>query len=204
MASNACEYCLKDESRNNPIHGVHTRMLSYYNIYPENLHIEFRKTFDLEDKLNTSCRRSPAKWRAIILQSMMEYINCPCGTSGFAHRFIKQKSYVECPNCHSKFPVLVNRKKKIYLQDKLLIPRSVFEEGQDGNMNLAAEVTENKKSRGLYGLKNMSNEVWECFMPNYETKKIGKNLGAPIWLGLRISVLDDGSEWKIQGSEDEQ
>ena len=52
------------------------------------------------------------------------------------------------------------------------------------------EVVRNKLNPSLWGLKNLTDEVWLCTLPNGQQKEIPPNSAAPIFNATKIDIGD--------------
>ena len=52
-------------------------------------------------------------------------------------------------------------------------------------------VIENRLKKGLFGIKNMSNDVWKAKFPDNSIREVALGKGVPIWTGLEIDFGDN-------------
>ena len=55
----------------------------------------------------------------------------------------------------------------------------------------AGMVIENRLKKGLFGIKNMSDDVWKAKFPDNSIREVAPGKGVPIWTGLEIDFGDN-------------
>lgn len=182
--------------KNRPIHGIQGHLIRYWEYYPEVLQKAFTETF-LHGKEEPERRLSARQWKTV-LNEMRAAMPCGCGYNGFIDTYQKAANgNYSCPRCGKIFYALSCGERHIYISNETQIYRWQLEPDQPDNQEVAAVVVENKQRKGIFGVKNMSDEVWKVMFPNQTEREVTRNQGAPIWPGLSIT-LPDGDVWKIQ------
>ena len=172
------EYC-----KNHTVHGVQDRLNKYWWYFPEILRVCFTQTF-VSYKENPQGRFSAYDWKIILNQVESEYIDCICGKKGFAEEFLnKEKRQHICPRCGRNFYRFTDGCSDIYLSTNTIIKKKeIYSKIPDDDTPFGI-VVENTKQKGLFGIKNISNEGWLGKYPNGDIKEIVPGGGIPIWQG---------------------
>ena len=183
---------------NRPIPGVQDSLMKYWDIFPMVLQDAFMKTF-VEGKENPENRLTALEWKKIINQLQTDYIECQCGYKNFIIKFGKNENgHWCCPKCKKIYYIFSNGENEIYLTTDTVIKRNQLYPVQSDNGENIGMVVENTRQKGLFGIKNISDEIWTGLYPDNVQKPIEPGGGIPIWQGLEIT-LPNGQQWAIQG-----
>ncbi len=186
----------KDNRENGPVHGIQGHLIRYWDFYPETLQNAFAQTF-LDGKENPDRRLSAKQWKSV-LNEMCSAMPCDCGYGGFidTYRQAANGNY-SCPRWGKIFYALSCGERHVYISNGTRIYRWQLDPEQPDNQEVAGKVVENKQRKGVFGIKNLSDEVWKVTFPDQSEREVAKNQGAPIWTGLSIS-LPNTDVWSIQ------
>ena len=187
-------------SDNRPVRGVQARLMKYWEVFPAVLQDGFTQTF-VEGKEHPENRLAAYEWKKIINQLQTAYIDCQCGYKNFIVKFEKNgDGHWCCPKCKKIYYIFSNGENEIYLTTNTVIKRNQMYPQQSDHGESIGMVVENTRQKGLFGIKNISDETWDGIYPDYVQKPIEPGGGIPIWPGLKI-ILPDGQQWTIQGEQ---
>lgn len=185
------------EEENAPVRGIQDKLIRYWKEYPDILGKMFQKAF-LSGGLLLELRPTDVDWKQILVQLIMDYRECGCGFHGFAKKLAKKENGTfQCPKCKKVFYPLSNGLEKILLaRDEQLYECRTGKDPFDVN-TVTGVVVENKKQKGLYGIKNISQGVWRGLYPDGKTKEIPNGCVIPIWNGIQLR-FETGEEWTLR------
>ncbi len=188
---------MEPSSANHPVHGVQDRLQKYWQIFPGSLREAFVRSF-VEGRKVPERRLCARDWKRVMAKLECSYVECSCGYRGFVHRFRLSagRQYI-CPGCGQMFYRFTNGMDFIYLSTNTVIPVRRIYPAREKDDSCLAMVVENTRQRGLYGIKNMSREIWEGKYPDGTRKKIVPGGGIPVWTGLELTFRD-GRTWSIE------
>lgn len=188
----------ENTSKNRPIRGVQDCLVKYWDYYPKWLNEEFTEIFvygkEMQDR-----RPRPFEWKKFLNRLKTEFVSCECGYQDFFHLFFQTSDgHRKCPKCGRVLYILTSGKNKIYLSNNTpLLGYQLYPESPDDEICMG-RVVENQKQKGVFGIKNLSQEEWNGIFPGGEAKTIRPGGGIPLWPGLSIT-LQNGDTWSIKG-----
>ena len=99
----------------------------------------------------------------------------------------------KCMKCGTEYFALKfsNKDYTIPLYQRCKLYKCDTSRSSDDFMTVTGEVVENKVSRGVFGIKNLSGDVWKAKMPDGSLRNIPPNGGFPLWKGLEIDFGND-------------
>lgn len=181
--------------KNRPIHGIQGYLIRYWDYYPKILKDVFTEVF-LYGKDEKKRRLSTRHWK-VILNVLRSEMPCDCGYSGFINTYKKAANgNYSCPRCGKIFYALSCKDRHVYISNGTVLYRYQIDPCRQDDESVVAVVVENKQRKGVFGVKNMSDDVWKVVFPNQEQREVAKNQGAPIWSGLSIT-MPNGDVWSI-------
>ncbi len=190
MEENLCE--------NRPVHGVQDRLIKYWELYPEELRQCFREIF-VEGKKDVSLRKTPKEWQMVLNRLKTQYLMCTCGKKGFVSEFEKTKEgHYRCPVCGKIYYTFESGENRIYLSNDTKLMQWQLNPKDTENNTCIGMVVENKQRKGVFGIKNMTQEEWTGIYPGGEVRPIVPGGGIPLWQGLGITFKED-CVWGIKG-----
>lgn len=190
MEENLCE--------NRPVHGVQDRLIKYWELYPETLRTCFRDIF-VDGKKDAAFRKTPKQWQMVLNRMKTEYLVCSCGKKGFVTEFEETKEgHYRCPDCGKIYYTFESGENRIYLCDGTKLMQHQLDPEDPENDACVGMVVENRQRKGVFGIKNMSQEEWTGVYPGGEMRPIVPGGGIPLWQGLSITFRED-CIWRIKG-----
>lgn len=176
------------DNSNRPVRGIHDNVIKFWGIYPEYIRNAFTYTFTVG--INEPNKRIiENEWQKHFIRLRSEIVSCKCGRKTFLNAFekIDDKTY-RCQRCGVQFPSLsfdtIDYKVPIYEGCKLYA--CVTERACDDFKRVTGEVVENRLKKGMLGIKNLSNDVWNVKMPDGNFYHIEPGKGFPLWDELEI------------------
>ena len=197
MAKNGIFNMEDNTRRNRAVHGVQDRLDKYWWIFPEILRDIFTQIF-VDGKEDCKKRIGTEKWKIVLNQVENRYLECSCGYKGFVEGFpVNEDHHYMCPKCNQTFYQFSNGLHAIYLSSNTIIKRNqIYPEFFEDDARFGI-VVENTKQKGLFGVKNVSNEHWLGMYPNGLKKDVAPGGGIPIWQGLELTFAG-GNKWVIK------
>ncbi len=170
------------DDSNRPVRGVHNNTIKFWQIMPDYIKEAFE--FSFTTGLNEPQKRLIEKqWLDLLIRLRGDITACSCGSQNFLSAMKtdeERKLICTCGNHYAKPLSLVGEKSRILLFDGA----KVFDE----NVKVLAEVVRNKKNPALWGLKNLTENEWNCTLPNGTEKNVDPESAAPIFVGTSICI----------------
>lgn len=191
-AENPVFVCSKEDTSNAPVRGTCSNLMRLGPMYPESFHEKFRLAFSKEALHHGQYRMSEKEWKDVLYKLLDDSVMCPsCGEMNFMS--MAEEEYIECVGCKRKiaaphsiavdnFDIAVDR-------GKCLTEYHLSHGDRDV---VAGIVVESKKTTGVFGLKNTSQNVWLVRYPGKEeiSYESGKTVtiipGTEIQIGNKI------------------
>ena len=60
--------------------------------------------------------------------------------------------------------------------------------GSDDFSTVVGEIVENKIQKGVLGIKNMSDKIWQVRMPDGSCHDVAPGKGFPLWSGVSADI----------------
>lgn len=185
----------KTDHSNAPVRGVCSNLINLWPTYPEFLHEAFDKAFG-DGLKNCNKRLSEAEWKKVLYRLLDESVECPyCHETNFAS--MATDDSIGCLDCRKKYPVTykvtVNGLDVYASADKKLTDYHLSFGSRD---TVIGTFVESKKTRGVFGLKNDSDKIWNVEYPGkplttYEPGKVVTVIpGTSIEIGNKKVVIN--------------
>ncbi len=191
-------FCMEPgDHGNEPVRGIQDRLIKYWDVYPERLQKIFQRAFLSGGNLS-DLRPTELDWKQIIVEMMVDYQVCPCGFQSFSDKLEKKETGIlVCPGCGRIYYPLSDGLNRI-----LLCEGGELYECQTGLDPLdfdtvTGTVVENRRRKGLFGIRNMSDGFWRGFYPDRTTREIHKGQVIPIWEGMTLA-FERGENWTLR------
>ena len=193
-------FCMEPgDHGNEPVRGIQDRLIKYWEVYPERLQKIFQRAFLSGGNLS-DLRPTELDWKQIIVEMMMDYQVCSCGFQGFSDKLEeKETGILVCPGCGRIYYPLSDGLNRILLSEG-----GELYECQTGLdpcdfETVTGKIVENRRRKGLFGIKNMSDGFWRGFYPDQTTREIHKGQVIPIWEGMTLA-FERGENWTLRVS----
>ena len=184
------------ECDNDPVKGIQDKLIRYWKEYPKILHRMFQRAF-IDGGSLSNLRPTEVDWKQVLIQMAMDYQECSCGFKGFSFRLKeKENGTLACPKCKKIYYPLTNGMDKILLSEGGRLYACQTGKDPFDKDTVTGLIVENKKKKGLYGIKNISRDVWRGMYPDHTIREICKGQGIPIWDGMKIR-FERGEDWSL-------
>lgn len=178
-----------NDSSNRPVRGVHNNPIKFWAIFPQYIKDAFIISFTKGLK-HPEERIIENEWQKLFIRLRGEIINCNCGNQTFLSNFIDiGNGQLQCPKCGTKYTIPLKMRFKNY--DIHLVPQTKIYEchtnpNSDNYELITGEVVQNKNNPALWGIKNMSQNVWNVKMPDGKLKAVPNDSVVPIFKDVQI------------------
>ncbi len=182
-----------DDDSNRPVRGVHNNIIKFWRIMPDYIREAFTYSFTVGLQ-SPEKRLIEKQWLDLLIRLRGDICACTCGAQSFAGSYERDSENRLICFCGAHFApplMLTDGKNRVLLSEGT----KLFDE----NLETVAEVVRNKVNPGLWGLKNLTDGVWSCTLPNGQEKEIGSGSAAPIFKGTLIEM--NGTKYEIRESE---
>jgi serine/threonine protein kinase len=181
------------DHRNSPIRGIHGNALNFWRTMPKYIQDAFIQTFveAVKDRGNgeDTDRTSETTWEKLLLRLRDETITCPkCGwdtvypTDGSPAKCMNAK----CGHTLPRLLILDLMKYKIVLYPGMKIYGNHL--GTADNFDIViGEVVQNKKNPSLWGIKNLTDKIWQVTTQDGNMKSIIEERVVPVFTGIKVS-----------------
>lgn len=174
---------------NRPVRGVHNNPIKFWPIFSKYIQDAFIHSFTI-GLSNPDERIIENEWQKLFITLRGEIINCNCGNQTFLSNFIQSANgELKCPKCATKYtaPLKINFKNyTVFLLPQTKIYECHTNLNSDNYELITGDVVQNKNNSGLWGIRNLSDNVWNIKMPDGKTKTITNNSVAPIFKNVEI------------------
>lgn len=183
----------KNDTSNRPLPYVHKNVVKLWNVYPKYVRNTFIEQFSQEHLQNPNKRQTEKEWiRNVILRMRNELSICPkCGDEMFVDTE-NITDTVSCSNskCKASFtrpPIIESSKYKVVIyRDKPIYEYLTSKDSENFDL-ITGEVVESKKTPGLFGLRNKTNNTWILTTKSGDTRNIEPDSTCPLLAGNKIN-----------------
>jgi DNA-binding helix-hairpin-helix protein with protein kinase domain len=155
-----------DDNSNRPVLNVHTNPIKLWPMFPSYFQEAFITAF--RDGMKDPNRRLPeAEWSKVLLRLRDDIVTCSCGTDSLW----SEESGINCPKCGKRLAAPCRIEYNGY-QIKLVPGNHIYNVHLNDKFTdngVYATVVANKQDPNKWGLKNLSNDLWNVHKPNGET-----------------------------------
>ena len=180
-----------DDHSNEPLPGVHPNPLTLWPRYPQHVRDIFTRAFH-EGMKSPNARPSDNDWLEMLVRLRGEIITCNCGRESFAsvERERLTGGRFRCGGCGSEisFPLALEcGRRAVYLFPGNRLYRC-HTEGGDDFATVTGQVVRNKKTPGIWALRNLSDQTWQATAADGGGRQtVAKDAVAPIAPGVGIA-----------------
>ena len=167
-AVNPVFVCSKEDTSNAPVRGTCSNLMRLWPMYPEFVHEYFRRAFSKDALHNGGYRLSEKDWKEMLYSLQDSSVRCPyCGEMNFAD--MAGDKGVKCVGCARilsvPYKLSVNGFTITAGKDKALTEYHLLYGSRKKEIGI---IVESKKTVGVFGLKNLSSEIWAVRYPGKE------------------------------------
>ena len=178
-----------DDRSNEPIPGIHPNPIKLWPAYPEYIKSAFIKSFSRGLK-NPQERLTDNDWQKLLIRFRGEIITCLCGRELFVEKISRDAGGLfRCDQCQAQgsYPSRLELNGyPVYLFPHSRLYRCHTEKDSDDYQTVTGEVLRNKNNPGLWGLKNLSNGLWNTIKPDGTAQQVPAGAIVHISPGLRL------------------
>ena len=192
---------------NRPMRGRHDNMLAFWPIYPSFFKKLFLRAF-CEGLKDPAGRVKETEWRAALAQLRDCLIYCgECGRENFwgrEHGTASSKVaacwYEKCKKPLAAPVILVIEKQQIMLNhDSRVFPHHIDKDRLYDFSQPVAEVNQHPQKPHVWGLKNVSNDLWKVTLSDGKVLEVG--CGKSVTLAPGTLICFGETEGKVQWEE---
>ena len=169
------------DDSNRPVRGVHHNAIKFWPVYPKFIQNKFIEALSKDAMAGNAPRLTDNDWQLAFTRLRDTIITCTCG----GETFINVAGEAHCVNCGKKIPkppVLNchNHKYGLALFPGVKMYRCHTDKDSDDFIEVVGEVMRNPKDPSIWGLRNMSDVVWNVETNDGMLKPIANGQTAPI------------------------
>lgn len=196
-----------NDSSNRPVRGIHDNAIIFWNIYPKFLKDAFTQNFT-EGLKNPSKRIREPQWKDIIVRLYDSVLYCQdCGATNFYdEEKIKKSEPIICWKCKKKVILpprlkLINHSKynhPIMLNSDTQIFKHHLSNNEEIDLyNPVGEVSRHPSNPLIWGIKNLSDSVWNIKNQKNEYKEVPPGRSFTINTGIVVNFGEVEGEIRI-------
>ena len=180
-----------NNASNRPVNGVHDNVIKLWKIYPDFIREAFTLSFTYGIQ-EPNARIIEKSWIQMLIQLKLDIIHCSCGKTAFSSSFEKTGEHtLRCRNCGSTIYTMGVKDYELPLNLGAKLYKCLTTKNSDDFESVTGMVIENRLKKGLFGIKNMSDDVWKAKFPDNSIREVAPGKGVPIWSGLEIDFGDN-------------
>lgn len=172
---------------NRPVTGIHTNAMRRWPLFPKFIHDEFIHAFGSEGIHEPNKRKPENEWQKIFVRLRDEMIKCSCGGETFIDPGAAQSTCINCRKKLDKPLILKVGRNNVFMYPGQKSYVCHTKSNSDDFTTITGEVIQNKNNPNLWGLRNLSPEVWLCTLPDGSTKNVNKNEVVPVFKDVKIT-----------------
>lgn len=170
-----------NDHSNRPVRGVHSNAIKFWHMYPKFIQNKFIEALSKNAMTGKTTRMTDNDWQLAFTRLRDTIITCPCGSE----TFINVAGDANCINCGKKIPKppmlnCHNRKYGVALFPQVKLYRCHIDKGSDNFTEIIGEVNRNPQNPAMWGIRNLSDIVWNVETHDGSFKSIAKGQVAPI------------------------
>ncbi len=169
------------DDTNRPVRGVHSNALRFWNMYPKFIRDKFITALSKDAMTENAPRMTDNDWQIAFTRLRDTIVTCPCG----CENFINVAGDANCIGCGKRIPKppilnCHNHKYGLALFPGVKMYRCHIDKDSDDFNEVIGEVNRNPKNPAMWGLRNLSDIIWNVETADGTIKPIGKGQVAPI------------------------
>mgnify|MGYP002576390675 CR=1 FL=1 len=183
---------------NRPVVGIHVNVINLWPQFPKYVQDIFIDQFSQKVLMDSNYRITEKEWlEKVLLRMRHELITCPaCGNEIFAD--MENPSFA-CTDCNYLIqcpPIIQSRNYKVVICKEMKIYQYITNQNKALLGTCTGNIVESKKTAGLFGLKNLTEDTWLLITKSGKTRSIAPNETVPLLVGNKIS-FGNGTEAMI-------
>ncbi len=160
---------------NRPVRGVHSNAIRFWTVYPKFIRDKFVTALSKDAMQGKVARPTDNDWQIAFTQLRDCIITCPCG----GETFLDLKGDSLCINCGTKIPkppvLNVQNRYSVALFPGMKLYRCHTDKDSDDFKEVTGEVIRNPKQPNIWGLRNLSDQIWNVEAKDGTIKQLKKN-----------------------------
>ena len=187
-AVNPVFVCSKEDTSNAPVRGTCSNLMRLWPLYPEFVHDYFRRAFS-KDALHDGAKRLSEKdWKEMLYVLQDSAVHCShCGEMNFAVK--EGQKDLKCAGCGRMlvvpYSLSINGFRIAVEKGKML---TEYHLSRGDRRKAVGEVAESKKTAGVFGLKNLSPDLWTVRYPGKEEMYYANGKTVTLIPGTEIQI----------------
>ncbi|MCI6738365.1 MAG: serine/threonine-protein kinase [Intestinibacter sp.] len=170
---------------NRPVIGVHDNVIKLWKVYPDYIKDAFIRSFTTGIQ-NPNHRIIENEWQKLFVRLRSNIIPCECGRVRFSNAYSYKDNMYICPVCSSKFLSMQFGDVSIPMFAGQKLYQCFTAKGNYDFNTVTATIVENKKHKGVMGIKNNTNDTWKCTLPSGEVKELEPGKARALGRGMTI------------------
>ena len=175
------------DNSNRPVRGVHANVVRFWPMYPKFIRDKFVEALSQEAMHGQKPRPTDNDWQQCFTRLRDCIVTCSCGEE----TFLAPGEDSFCINCGRKIPKppalnCHNGKYEPPLFPGVKLYRCHVDKLSDDYCEVIGEVVRNPKNPGVWGLRNLSDMVWNAETQDGEIRPVGRGQIAPV---MQIKAL---------------
>ncbi|HZL09728.1 MAG TPA: hypothetical protein VFC65_07005 [Prolixibacteraceae bacterium] len=171
---------------NRPMMGIHTNAIRRWPLFPKFIHAEFIHAFSSEGIHEPNKRNPENEWQKLFVRLRDEMVKCSCGGETFINPGAAETTCINCKRKIDKPLMLKIGRNKLIMYPGQKSYACHTKSGSDDYTTVTGEVIQNKNNPNLWGFRNLSSDIWLCFMPDGTPKNVNPNGVVPIFKDVKI------------------
>ena len=171
---------------NRPVMGIHTNAIRRWPVFPKFIQDVFVHAFSA-DCINNPNKRNPEnEWQKIFLRLRDQTVLCSCGNETFIDPDADESACINCGRRLGKpLTLKVGRNQVVMFPGKKTFSFHTKSHSDDFT-TVTGEVIQNKNNPNLWGLRNLSSDIWICTMPDGTSKNVNTSQVIPAFKDVKI------------------
>lgn len=175
------------DNSNRPVRGVHANVVRFWPMYPKFIRDKFVEALSQEAMHGQKPRPTDNDWQQCFTRLRDCIVTCSCGEE----TFLAPGEDSLCINCGRKIPKPPTLNCHTGKYEPPLFPgvklyRCHVDKLSDDYCEVIGEVVRNPKNPGVWGLRNLSDMVWNAETQDGEIRPVGRGQIAPV---MQIKAL---------------
>ncbi len=159
---------------NRPVRGIHANALKFWPLYPAFVRDAFIRALSRDALHGNVPRPTDNEWQILFTQLRGCIATCICG----GETFLDTRTDSLCINCGQKLPrpyvLCCQGRYELPLFPGIRLYRCHMDRDRDDHRQICGEVLRNPRQPGIWGLKNLSDAVWNVVYKDGSVKQLAK------------------------------
>ena len=164
----------KDDDSNRPVRGVHPNALRFWPLYPKFIREKFEFALSKDAMHGKIARPTDNDWQIAFTELRSSIVTCPCG----GETFLDLSGDSLCVCCGMKIPkppvLSLQGRYKVALFPEMKLYKCHTDRDSDDYKEIAGEVIRNPKQPTIWGLRNLSDTIWNVEYKDGTSKILSK------------------------------